>query len=114
MPQEYDELVFEIDHIIPRKHGGPTTAENLALACFFCNNRKGPNLAGIDPRTGRVVRLYHPRRQRWQRNFQWEGALILGRTQTGRATVAVLELNLPVRVELRQVLINAGRFPPRA
>lgn len=34
MPQQYDELLFEIDHIIPRQHGGATVASNLALACF--------------------------------------------------------------------------------
>jgi HNH endonuclease len=32
MPQQYDELPFEIDHIWPRHHGGPTIASNLALA----------------------------------------------------------------------------------
>jgi hypothetical protein len=35
MPQEYDRLQFEMDHIIARKHHGPTVAGNLALACFF-------------------------------------------------------------------------------
>ena len=34
MPQEYDDLPFEIDHVIAESHGGPTRAANLALACF--------------------------------------------------------------------------------
>jgi hypothetical protein len=113
MPQEFDEIAFEIDHIIARKHGGPTTADNLALACFFCNNRKGPNLSGIDPVSGRVVELFNPRRQRWGRHFQWVGPRVVGRTKSGRATVAVLEMNLPARVELREVLGSAGLFPPK-
>jgi hypothetical protein len=113
MPQAFDEIAFEIDHIIPRKHGGPTTADNLALACFFCNNRKGPNLSGIDPDSGRVVELFNPRRQRWGRHFRWVGARVMGRTQTGRATVAVLEMNLSHRVDLREVLGGAGLFPPK-
>jgi hypothetical protein len=44
------------------QHGGGDDADNLALACPDCNLRKGPNLTGIDPETGAVVRLFHPRR----------------------------------------------------
>jgi hypothetical protein len=113
MPQEFDEITFEIDHVIPRKHGGPTAADNLALACFFCNNRKGPNLSGIDPESGQIVELFNPRRQRWARHFRWVGPRVVGRTRSGRATVAVLEMNLPTRVELREVLGRAGLFPPK-
>jgi len=47
MPQAHDELWFEIDHIIAKKHGGRTVAENLALACFFGNNRKGPTYPAL-------------------------------------------------------------------
>lgn len=31
MPEEFDEGVFEIDHIIARQHDGPTIASNLCL-----------------------------------------------------------------------------------
>jgi hypothetical protein len=58
------------------------------------------------------VRLFHPRRQRWSRHFLFDGPVIVGRTQCGRATVAILVLNAPDRVELRAELIAAGRFPP--
>jgi HNH endonuclease len=34
MPQIYDELPFEIDHVIAEQHGGKTVASNLTLACF--------------------------------------------------------------------------------
>jgi hypothetical protein len=57
LPQEYSHLPFEIDHIIAKKHGGKTRANNLALSCFYCNSYKGPNIAGIDPLNGRMVRL---------------------------------------------------------
>ena len=106
MPREYDELPFEIDHILARKHGGPTTAQNRALACFPCNNHKGPNIAGRDPLTGRIVRLFHPRRHKWRQHFLWDGPLLEGRTAIGRATIAVLEINLPHRVSFRQALIE--------
>jgi hypothetical protein len=51
MPQFYDELPFEFDHVVAEQHGGKTVASNLALACFADNHHKGPNLAGIDPKT---------------------------------------------------------------
>lgn len=112
MPQECDELPFEIDHILARKHGGETVAQNLALACFPCNNHKGPNIAGRDPGTGRIVRLFHPRRHKWHQHFQWDGPFLIGRTSIGRATIAVLEINLAYRVTLRQALIEENLFPP--
>lgn len=42
--QEQDELTFEIDHVIARKHRGPTRSGNLCLACFACNNHKKSNI----------------------------------------------------------------------
>jgi hypothetical protein len=110
--QEYDELPFQIDHILARKHGGLTTAQNLALACFPCNNHKGPNIAGRDPLTERIVQLFHPRRQKWRQHFVWDGPFLEGQTAIGRATIAVLEINLPHRVNLRQALIEENVFPP--
>ena len=109
--QEDDELPFQIDHIIAKKHDGPTRAGNLCLACFACNNHKGPNIAGIDQLTGQVVKLFNPRRQKWSRHFRWHGALLVGRTPVGRVTVAVLAINLPYRIALRQGLIDEGLFP---
>jgi 5-methylcytosine-specific restriction endonuclease McrA len=35
-------VVFHVDHIVARKHGGGDGDENLALACFHCNLHKGP------------------------------------------------------------------------
>jgi len=32
---------LSIDHVIPRRHGGPDTWENLVCACIKCNSRKG-------------------------------------------------------------------------
>ncbi len=91
----------QIEHIIPRKHGGTDDPENLALACIACNLYKGSNLSGIDGQTGLVTPLFHPRRDRWQDHFQFEGPQITGLTATGRATIAVLRLNDPVHLRLR-------------
>jgi hypothetical protein len=101
---------FHIEHIIARQHRGDDTPDNLALACHHCNEHKGPNLSGIDPQTGKVVRLFHPRRQHWRRHFCFDGPVIVGRTACGRATVEVLALNLPDRLNLREQLIVFGLF----
>ena len=111
VPEEFDELPFEIDHIIASQHGGATVESNLALACFVCNRYKGPNLAGIDPRSGRISRLFHPRRHQWRRHFVWEDARLRGRTPIGRATIAVLRVNDHLRVWLREELMREGVFP---
>jgi len=108
LPQVFSAIPFEIDHIIAQKHGGPTQEENLALSCFYCNSRKGPNIAGVDPASGRIVRLYHPRKDRWSRHFEWAGAVLQGKTATGRATIAVLSMNDPDAVAVREALIDEG------
>ena len=113
MPARFDEATFEIDHIVAEQHGGLTTLGNLALTCFSCNRRKGPNLGGIDPTTGERVWLYHPRRHRWARHFRWVGPRLVGRTAVGRATIATLAINAPLRVRLRMELIANGEFPER-
>jgi hypothetical protein len=112
MPQIYDELPFEIDHVVAEQHGGKTVASNLALACFADNHHKGPNLAGIDAKTRRRTWLFNPRRHKWPRHFRWDGPILTGRTAVGRATIAVLCMNLPHRVQHRAQLIAEGIFPP--
>jgi hypothetical protein len=56
--------------------------------------------------------LFNPRRQCWRRHFAWEGAWLVGLTPCGRATVDVLNINAPHRIELRNLLILGGVFPP--
>jgi hypothetical protein len=97
---------FHVEHIIAEQHGGGGHLANLALACHHCNYHKGTNLSGVDPHTGNVVRLFHPRRQKWPRHFRLIGARVVGRTQCGRATVALLDMNMQDRVELRKWLMG--------
>lgn len=111
MPQPLIDAVHEIDHIISEKHHGPTILENLALACFHCNNHKGPNIAGIDLQTGQTVRLFHPRLDKWTEHFQWNNAWLEGLTAIGRVTVDVLEINVQHRLVHRQSLVEEGIFP---
>lgn len=92
---------LHIEHIRPIKHGGGDEESNLCLACIDCNLHKGPNLTGIDPLTDSVVPLFHPRLQRWDEHFQWDGIHITGTTDVGRATVRVLCMNSDEQLELR-------------
>ncbi len=112
LPQVFSPLPHAVDHIIARQHYGPTNAENLALACFFCNSYKGPNISGLNPQTGRTVRLFNPRKDRWHRHFAWNGPYLVGRTHTGHVTIALLEINRFEAVEFREYLIREGSFPP--
>jgi len=112
LAQHQHQWRFQIDHIIAEQHGGATELSNLALCCPKCNRHKGPNLSGVDPQTNGVVTLYHPRNQRWSDHFQWNGAILIGLTDVGRVTVAVLNINDPVRLAARQALIEEGDFPP--
>src|SRR5438270_12601701 len=112
LPQTASSIGFEIDHIIAQQHDGRAVASNLALACFVDNHHKGPNLAGIDPKTRKRTWLFNPRRHRWARHFRWDGPILVGRTAVGRATIAVLGINLAHRVRHRTQLIAEGVFPP--
>src|SRR2546423_3757513 len=104
-PQHAAELPFHTDHIIAEKHHGETAAHNLAWACFSCNLCKGSNIAGRDPENGKLVRLYHPRRDSWADHFFWEGIWLRGKTDVGRTTIDVLEINHPDALSLRQALL---------
>ncbi len=98
----------EVDHIVARKHGGETEADNLALACSLCNKYKGSDLTSIDPESGAITPLFHPRRQRWADHFRLEAAHIVPLTAIGRVTVALLQLNRPERVTERELLLAAN------
>jgi hypothetical protein len=102
LPQAVDPFLrFHVEHIIPRQHGGADELDNLALACHHCNLHKGPNLAGLDPVTGRLTPLYHPRLHQWSEHFALEAEWILALTAIGRVTVYVLAMNADEQRRLR-------------
>lgn len=110
IPTTFDPLPFQVDHIIAQQHGGETVIDNLAWSCLHDNKHKGPNIAGIDPITKALVPLFHPRRQRWERHFFWNGAILVGRTRIARATIRVLAINDPEAVAFRAELMEEGIF----
>ncbi|HUG67311.1 MAG TPA: HNH endonuclease [Pirellulaceae bacterium] len=96
---------LQIEHIIPRKHGGSDDQVNLCLACIDCNLAKSSNLTGIDPDTGDAnhpVQLFNPRTQNWVDHFERQGPVIVGKTDVGRTTVFVLNMNGEDQVERRR------------
>jgi 5-methylcytosine-specific restriction endonuclease McrA len=108
--QEHSELTHHIEHIVAKQHGGGDEVDNLALACHRCNLCKGPNLTGLDPISGEIVPLFHPRRDPWAQHFLLHGARIQGLTPVGRATVRLLAMNDARRLELRSEALTHGEF----
>jgi len=101
----------QIDHVVSRKHGGPSDLDNLAYACVLCNRRKGSDIASIDRKTDETVRLFHPRRDHWSDHFRLDGGIIEPRTEVGIATVRLLRLNAAERIVERQILQSLGSYP---
>jgi hypothetical protein len=103
---------FQIDHIIPIKHGGRDDTDNLCLACLKCNGFKGPNVAALDPITGEATKLFNPRQQQWEDHFQINlDARLTGITPEGRATINVFRINEESRVKHRQMAMMLGEYP---
>lgn len=102
------------DHIRPRSKGGKTEFENLCQACRPCNEFKGDLVEVVDPLSGQMVALFHPRTQVWNAHFEWsfEGAQIIGLTDVGRATVVALQMNNLTIVTARRRWVIAGWHPP--
>jgi len=112
LPQKASVVPHQVDHIVGRQHHGQDDPANLCLCCIRCNLKKGPNIASIDPETGQVVALFHPRIQSWHAHFlaNPDGTLT-GVTPEGRATVRLLGMNEEERPRLRLLLMKQGIYP---
>lgn len=103
-------LGCQVDHVISEKHGGETSAENLAYACVYCNRSKGTDLGSITE-GGNLVRFFNPRVDRWRDHFVLVGPRIEPVTEIGQVTTRILELNSVERLLEREGLMTVGRFP---
>jgi 5-methylcytosine-specific restriction endonuclease McrA len=52
---------LNLDHVVPRAHGGRSTWENVVVSCLDCNRRKG----GRTPEEAGLRLLRAPARPRW-------------------------------------------------
>ncbi len=102
---------MQIDHIDP---SGGDDIDNLALACWNCNNHKRQATEALDDNTNQVVPLFHPRNQMWSEHFLWtnNSTRLVGRTPTGRATITRLKMNRLVLTQARKRWVEGGYHPP--
>jgi hypothetical protein len=113
-PEAHSTQSHSNEHITPEVVGGPTTEDNLALACQGCNNKKYNKTHAIDPVSGETVPLFHPRKDDWHEHFAWnpDCLTLIGLTSTGRATIETLDLNRAGVINLRRMLFREGLHPP--
>lgn len=94
----------EYCHMPASKYLGSTTSSPGSMAAqlvwkiwrsraLHCNRRKGPYIAGVDPESGEIVQLFHPRQHRWADHFEWNDAGLIGKSKIGRTTIRVLAMN---------------------
>lgn len=112
-PEAIFNFPFEVEHIVPTGRGGADHASNWALSCRACNLHKGDHLEAIDPESGGVVPLFHPRRHRWEEHFGLEEdtAALVGLTPVGRATIVRLQMNQPTQLAARRQWMRLRLFP---
>ncbi|HEY5871141.1 MAG TPA: HNH endonuclease signature motif containing protein [Candidatus Tectomicrobia bacterium] len=111
-----DDAIFgcEVDHIISEKHSGPTDAGNLAYACAFCNRAKGSDIGSVVLGTGRFVRFFNPRTDRWAEHFTLVGVTIVPLSDIGEVTTRILDFNHSDRLLERQTIQAVDRYPSAA
>jgi len=102
---------MHIEHIHP---ASGDDLDNLCLACPSCNLSKAKAISSIDPDTSELVSLFNPRQQQWIEHFEWdeEGAIVIGKTSVGRATIQRLRMNQERILTARRIWIKAGEHPP--
>jgi hypothetical protein len=108
IPESMTLAPHQVDHVVAEKHGGLTEEGNLALSCVLCNQHKGSDLTSIDPQTGLITPLFHPRRDRWCDHFRFAEGTIEPLSPTGRVTVRLLQLNHLERIEERELMLRLG------
>lgn len=107
----YAFFAHEIDHIYAEKHGGDTSLDNLCLACADCNRHKGSDICSLDPQSGNVIALFHPRRDRWSEHFRlYRDGHIIPVSPQGRVCERILQFNRPDLVSDRRRLIRLGAY----
>ena len=102
---------FTIDHVTPNQDD---SLENLALACFHCNRRKSDKREVFDKLANKTVAIFNPRAHIWKEHFEWsdDKSLIIPKTEIGRVTIDLLELNRERFLQIRLADIVVNRHPP--
>jgi hypothetical protein len=106
--------IFELEHIVPRSAGGDTVFENLCLSCPTCNRYKSDRRTVPSPDRELSVPLFHPHQEDWSDHFAWsaDSTELVGRTDTGKATISALKMNRPQLIRVRRMWVAMGEHPP--
>lgn len=108
-PERFSTTVFHIDHIISEKQCGPTESANLAWACVLCNLNKGDSVSARFYEEDLLLPLYNPRTDDWSAHFRVDkDGMIVPLTMIAKGTIRTLKLNLPERVEERELFLRMG------
>ena len=57
-----DRIELNLDQVVPKNRGGPTTWENIVCSCIPCNTRK----ANRTPRESNMHLIRRPKRPKWR------------------------------------------------
>ena len=60
--QVFERKDLNLDHVIPRDRGGPTTWENIVCSCIRCNTQK----ANLTPQEAGMHLVRKPKRPKWR------------------------------------------------
>lgn len=60
--ETFDRKDLNLDHVIPRDRGGPTSWENIVCSCVWCNTKK----ANCTPREAGMRLIRKPKRPKWR------------------------------------------------
>jgi HNH endonuclease len=93
MENDVSFIPHQIDHIVSLKHEGLTNFDNLAYACFSCNNNKGSDIGTMLLPDKIFIRLFNPRIDFWYEHFEMESGVIYAKTNIAQATIKILKMN---------------------
>ncbi len=60
--KHHERRMLNLDHVMPRDRGGPTTWENIVTSCIPCNTRKGNRT----PAEASLNLIRKPKRPKWR------------------------------------------------
>ena len=83
-------IEYQVDHIWPESRRGTSIKANLAISCQRCNKNKSNHVEWIDPVKGSSYPLFNPRTMEWNTHFRPLHNEVIGTTEIGRATAALL------------------------
>jgi len=54
---------------------------------------KGSDISTLVGKSRKLTRLFHPRNDNWNDHFEWDGVLLVGKSEVEVATIQLLRIN---------------------